>query len=77
MGYCDERGGGGAAESAAFEGELEGDFTDAGGGALGDSFDCFGDFGAVGGCEGAFFFDVLGGWLAVGRGREIERNREK
>lgn len=71
MGYCDERGGGGggAAESAAFEGEVEGDFTDAGGGALGDSFDCFGDFGAVGGCEGAFFFDVLGGGvLAVGRG---------
>lgn len=66
-------------ECAAFEREVEGDLTDAGGGALGDSFDCFGDFGAVGGCEGAFFFDVLwGGWLAVGESKgEGEGERER
>lgn len=59
MGYCDERRG--VAEDCALEGEVEGDLADACGGALADSFDGFGDLGAVGRGEGAFFFDVLGG----------------
>lgn len=64
---CDEgRGGAGAPLRVPGEREREGGVCDARGGARGDALDCFGDFGAVGGCEGAFFFHVLGRGGEVG-----------
>lgn len=64
---CDERRGcGRPAQETALESNVEGDLADAGGGARADAFDGFGDLGAVGRGEGAFFFDVLAGRGGVG-----------
>lgn len=50
------------AEGLALESDFEGDFADAGGGAVGDAFDGFGGLAVDGVVVGAFFLDVLGWW---------------